>query len=839
MTPQILSQTLRKYLKDKDRDPRLAFGVHAESPWTGEPEIEVDGNRVRVVGCRSMLEMRQALTELRPPLALLISLDDNKLAADLRARLYPPRLIDIDVWELVAERFKARSVEPRLRRDQTLAQRVLSWLNGRQAPAVPSGVLSESALWPYVLRETIDFKSEGRPDMAELLTWRSDASKWQTISALPPELWSAISDWIKRSVGESVALLFENTLEVSPLAVATALMALSDEPTAADRVEWGLARGRFEKFLGNRPLSSDLTREYTAAADLILRSWQNDEKKRHEIPAIVHLADDLLQEIGAARFSRRSRWSQMGARVLLDEVATDLSNSALLTQTEASFLRFEPESIERIRMAARLERWLTRPEPGFSTISEASKAYFEEESWVDWARTALRNVVTDSADLNRAIAQLCYRAAERRDRFNVKFGRLLAAETHASASVPGLLGVENILDSVVDPLLQRRRVLLLIMDGMSWPILRELSRDLDDRRWRELRKEGEIPVAISALPSATQFSRCSLLSGILTSGGQQVEERNFKQKFPDAVLFHKNDLVNFANSDVAREIGDEKRKLIAVVVNAIDDLLSGSEQTTESWSFKRLSILQAILAEAELAGRVVILTSDHGHIVEHGTTRIAQPEASDRWREGKPHADAEIAISGPRVLTGKSVVALATERARYALKAHNGYHGGLTPQECIVPLVVLDRCEEFMEGWSEAPSQQPIWWTESESVPAPVRARAKSTKPQAGLFEQSKYWTDDLLESDLFKSQIELTRGRVKPDQVLKLLRVLDAAPGKKLLRQAFASQMQLNILRVGPIIAVIQRVLNFDSYPVLTFDEASGYVVLDQPLLLKQFGIS
>ncbi len=837
MTPQILKQTLRKYAGDKDRDPRLAFGVRTESPWTGESEINLndDGGAVRVVACRSMLEMRQALTELSPPLALLTSLDDKDLASDLRARLYRQRLIEVDVWELVGDRFKARSVESRLRRDRALAQRVLSWLDGRQPPALPAGVLSETALWTFVLRETVDPKVEERPDIAQLLAWRSDPSKWRSLTALPSELWAGLSDWVKRSLGDGVAFVLDNALEVPPLVVATALLALRDDPRAADRAEWGLARGRFEKFLGNHALTPDLIREYTVAAETILRSRPLDD-----ILPVVRRADDVLEQIEAVRFATRSGWSQAGARQLLDRIASDLDNPDLLCQIERSFLRYEPESIERIRMAARLERWLARPESTSSNVTQAAKAYLDEQSWVDWARSSLRNVATDSAELNRSIAQLCARSAERRDTFNQKFARLLSAETRVSHSIPGLLGVENILETVVRPLLARRRVLLLVMDGMSLPILRELSRELGDRRWIEFQQAGQIAVAVSVLPSVTQLSRCSLLSGALVSGGQQAEERNFTAKFPDATLFHKNDLVNFANSEVAREIGREDRKLVAVVVNAVDDFLSGSEQTTESWSLKRLSILQAILAEAELADRVVVLTSDHGHIIEHGTSRIAQTETSDRWREGKPEADGEIAVAGPRVLAAKSVVCLASERVRYALKPHNGYHGGLTPQECLVPVAILARSEHNLEGWSESVSQQPAWWTQSESVPAPpARVRTKAPKPQPGLFEQTKHWTDELLESEQFQAQIALTGGHVKPDQVSKLLRVLDAAPGNKLLKQAFASQMQLNVFRVGQIVSIMQRVLNFDSYPVLTLDDTSGYVILEKQLLLKQFEIS
>lgn len=834
MTPLILKQTLRRAFEDKTRDKRLAFAVYAESPWTGEPELEVNSHRIQVIPCRSMLEMRQALLENNRPLVLLTGLNDNALSADLLARFYGHRVIEIDVWELVAERFKAKSVERRLRRDRVLAQRVLSWLDGRQPPAVASGVLSEVALWTYVLHEAVGFVGDTRPDVAQLLEWRSDNSKWNLLVRLPAEMWAGVSEWLQRSLGEGVSLLFDASLKASPLAVATALLALSTQPPAGDRVEWGLARGRFEQFLGNRTLDDSLVREYTTAAESILRSHPSEDTG-----LVVRQADDLLTQIGALRFARISPWSALGSRLLLDDLSTDLRDANLLSRVEASFARFDPSLLERVRNAIRLERWLSRPEITPFKLEDAVTSYLSELSWVDWARNALRNVATDSANFNRALADLSKRASDRRDRFNLAFARLLVAQSRISATLPGLLGVEQILDSIVTPIVQHRRVLLVIMDGMSWPIFRELTRDLTDRRWREFRKPAQSPCAISILPSATQYSRCSLLSGTLSVGRQQTEERNFNAKFPEGILFHKNDLVNFANSDVAREIGNEKRRLVAIVVNAIDDMLSGSEQTTESWSLRRIAILQAILAEAELAGRTVILTSDHGHVVEFGTARLPRADASDRWREGTAESDDEIVLAGPRVLGGQKVVALATERSRYALKAHNGYHGGVTPQECIVPLVILDQHENLVDGWIEAASDQPSWWSEGVSELAPARPRPKSSKAQAGLFEQNKTWIDELFESETFKTQIELTAGHVKAEDVAKVLRVLEAAPGNKLLRQAFASQMQMNVLRVGPRIAVMQRVLNFDSYPVLTFDEASGYVILDQQLLLKQFGLS
>jgi hypothetical protein len=276
---------------------------------------------------------------------------------------------------------------------------------------------------------------------------------------------------------------------------------------------------------------------------------------------------------------------------------------------------------------------------------------------------------------------------------------------------------------------------------------------------------------------------------------------------------------------------------VALVINAIDDLLAGSEQTTESWSLGRLSLLQAILAEAANANRVVVMVSDHGHIVEQRTTRIPESDAADRWRLGVPNVAGEIAVSGPRVLAGKPIVALATESGRYALQSHNGYHGGLTPQECLVPVVVYSQ-SQLGGNWQQVPSSRPVWWELDEVSAALPKPRAKSGKAQAGLFEQQPHWIDELLATALFKDQIATTGGRIKPEQIEKVLRALEGAAGQRMLKQAFASQLQINAVRVSTSIAMIQRVLNLEGYAVLTLDETTGYISLNQDLLKKQFDL-
>jgi hypothetical protein len=131
--------------------------------------------------------------------------------------------------------------------------------------------------------------------------------------------------------------------------------------------------------------------------------------------------------------------------------------------------------------------------------------------------------------------------------------------------------------------------------------------------------------------------------------------------------------------------------VVGVVFNAVDDHLSGPDQLNQRWALEDLRLLLPLLREAREARRVVMITADHGHLLEDGTTQLPGGE-SDRWRPGKSaETTNELAVSGGRVVTSdgsNAVVCLWGESTRYAGRK-NGYHGGLSPQEVTVPLSVI------------------------------------------------------------------------------------------------------------------------------------------------------
>jgi hypothetical protein len=103
-----------------------------------------------------------------------------------------------------------------------------------------------------------------------------------------------------------------------------------------------------------------------------------------------------------------------------------------------------------------------------------------------------------------------------------------------------------------------------------------------------------------------------------------------------------------------------------------------------------VSGLPQLLDRAASSGRIVVLISDHGHILEHGSQLRTDTSGGARWRAAElPVRPDEVLVAGPRVLTpeGRAILA-ATEELRYGREAH-GYHGGASLAEVAIPLVVL------------------------------------------------------------------------------------------------------------------------------------------------------
>ena len=72
--------------------------------------------------------------------------------------------------------------------------------------------------------------------------------------------------------------------------------------------------------------------------------------------------------------------------------------------------------------------------------------------------------------------------------------------------------------------------------------------------------------------------------------------------------------------------------IVGVVINAVDDNLLKGEQIDTRWSRDEIKVLPALLHEARMARRLVVLLSDHGHVLDCQTQAAA-------WRRRRALAD--------------------------------------------------------------------------------------------------------------------------------------------------------------------------------------------------------
>ncbi len=434
-----------------------------------------------------------------------------------------------------------------------------------------------------------------------------------------------------------------------------------------------------------------------------------------------------------------------------------------------------------------------------------------EGGFVDWARLTLRTG-DPIHELSVAYGKLFGRVTELREARSKEFAELLCNWTELNSALQGLVPVERFLEAIVVPLAAHSPVLLIVLDGMSVAVCRELLPDLLGQDWIPLNREGKeslLSGGLATIPSVTEVSRTSLLCGQLRQGASADEQAGFeahpglrarcKSGFPP-IVFHKSALRGEGDAVLAgavrEEIASADRRIVGVVINAIDDQLLKGEQIDTRWSRDTIPVLPALLHEAKLSRRLVVITSDHGHVLD--SNAVCTPsEGGERWRNaGDTPREGELRLSGPRVLIAesKTVIVPWSESIRYGIKK-NGYHGGVAPQEMVTPIAVLAPSDAFPDGWVDVPVDTPLWWEEPAAIPelpAKVPARTKSPKPQEtgllfSLEDESvevrtpvaKVAVDGgfvakLFQSPIFEQQKKLTGRSVPPDEILRS--VLSAA---------------------------------------------------------------
>jgi PglZ domain len=933
------------------------LGVRADLEWSGARTFTHGKVRVRVEPCVSALAVREALLSRTADEWLIVLTDrsDEDLGTGVLSHFIGHRLRTPDPWAAVRYRFAATGLDPALTStsgNRDIAIGLLAATPPDRWPPAPAGVLTRDHAFSAIAAAHLGL-TDPVIDIASVLAWTADPKLATRISDLRALAGDAVSDaalaWAAGRTGAiSPTVLHllrggEARDAVSLGLIAGLLADARDNETGDDAHVARDALIRMESRTGGIALSPSAFISWAAESSAVVTEMLRAPARQSVAESLLTRADDLLTEIRAHGLAGASDLLPSGLTIRFADLAAELrSATSSIANDNPDRALVSQSALERIEhawawvashhlagigdrrtppfhAAVRLSRWLAAASSAAHTMSAVLRRHADQDAWVDSAVNDATAGVSDP-DMSVGLSSVLVAVRTRRAAHDTAFAAALAAYTcddpDPSPATREILRVEDLLPDVVMPLTRLAPVLLLVLDGMSAGVDAEVTASILARPrdgWAEALLTGQQyrAAAIAVLPTLTEVSRASLLSGGLRAGGQDAERSGFTalaraHGLMNAPLFHKKPLESARPGyaladDVATAISDVTRHpLVTCVLNTVDDALDRSDAAGIAWGTETVKHLAPLLDRARHAGRIVILTADHGHVIERRQSSLRQYPgiSSGRSRPAAPPAgDGEILVTGRRVLLHDGIAVLAVnENLRYG-PVKSGYHGGASPAEVVVPVTILVPGaipDEAAEKLRLAPPQEPAWWLDpvtprpgaAITAPAPTAAapsaertvRRQGTAPDLRkrpdekmptLFDEPD--TDSsasgqeatvllppptaeaavpapsqvetvaarILKSTVYTAQKKIAgRVSVTDARVAALLSALLAAPGRRLAPAAAATTLQVAPVLLRGAVLQVQKLLNVEGYAVLRVDADGATLILDEALLREQYGI-
>jgi hypothetical protein len=858
------------------------------------------------------------------------------------------RLRTPDPWAAVRNRFKATGIDPAIfaaAGDRDVATGLLAATPSDGWPPAPGGVLTRAHAFGAVAAAHLGL-SDPVVDIAAVLGWAASPSLPERISDLRmlagDTLTDAVLGWAAERTGAIARAVLHllrggEARDIIPLGLVAGVLAEARDNRAGEDAQ--IARDaliRMEARFGGADLSSAALTSWAAEASAVVTGMLRTSVRRAPGEgtdvkaageALLARADHLLGGVRAAGLADGSDLLPSGLTRRYATLATELRaatggraeadpDTAIVTRdglerverawasAAAHHLAGDDRRTHAFHAAVRLTRWLADAAPVGAGMPGLLRRHAEQDAWAD---SAVNDVAAGASDpeLGAGLAAVLRAARARRAAHDNGFAAALAGYTRDNRRDQGVLHIEDLLRDVVMPLAKKAPVLLLVLDGMSAGVGTEVVASILGRPrdgWAEALLNGQSrrAAALAVLPTLTEVSRTSLLSGELRRGTQVTERDRYTSLarahgLTGAPLFHKKPLDSTepgyaVADDVAAATTDVTRyPLVTCVLNSIDDALDRSDPGGTDWGADTVKHLDPLLERARNAGRTVILTADHGHVIERrrGTQRPYPDTSSGRSRGATPPpGDGEVLISGERVLLHDGAAVLAVdENLRYGpMKA--GYHGGASPAEAVVPVTVLVSGDVPAEsGLRLAPPQEPSWWTDpvlpavsglptASSAGGATRAPASTPrppKPSPDLAKRPGEAMDTLfdvpgpasrpdaaapepvtpaslgpaataqavLASAAYKENKKRAgRITVTDAKVSALLAALAGSPSHRLSPVAAASALQESPVMLRGAITQVQQLLNIDGAAVIRIDADGATVILDGAALAEQYGV-
>jgi hypothetical protein len=442
--------------------------------------------------------------------------------------------------------------------------------------------------------------------------------------------------------------------------------------------------------------------------------------------------------------------------------------------------------MERAEMAVRLASWLalrpdrdlTRSQTPFTEVECLATWYANEGGHVDWARRWARG--SGTGDLFAGINAVLAAADQVREDLDRAFAAALPAYVEARRPSTRCVPIDQAVERIAGRFLREqpeRRLLIVLMDGMAWAQAVEILAGLERETvawgplaWHALSKhrigdvgDGTYPAVLANFPTMTEISRSAFFAGKpMTVGkahksGDDVDRWKANKvalefcdpQAPPLLLLrsegHTKD--GSASAEALSQVDDRRRRIVAVVVNAIDSSLKGDAAQRTRWTANTIKSLRDLLDKARAVGRTVLLCADHGHVPADrlAAAGMAKKEGA-RWRTWEkaedPVAAFEIGLrasaEGVWAPSGAHGVVLLTDDGRkYGGGASAGEHGGASLAEVVAPCVLIG-AEDHPDltddpALAVRPAAAPSWWNfdlGGEPAPAVVATEGKAKRPK-------------------------------------------------------------------------------------------------------------
>lgn len=894
---------------------------------TGEPDtVRVDtAGDIQVMPVRSELELRQRLSELddAAKVAFLVPWR-GEIPMDLRGRFALNGSVRVIGKELrLARLFRAERVE-----DGVTSSALAVYLLGLVSPprlSVRQPTLTLDDMWASWLKHELDAEFEQSYALDSLLAWAAANARGPTwrqklIDAQGQAVLEELRAlWVGKR-GEAAGAVLDAWLAghgARPLELALICQPLLPHPQLG---VWLRPLLREQLNLEESTLLK-VASQLTAAVPTALRELSR--KDAEATRSLLERADQLANDSELRSYLIDSNYLPSAWRMRLDalgqalltaaqsptrETFDDAQRAQERLETHERFKDDELHTVQRAEMALRLLAWLASDhsalepsptEPEYAAVERLGRWYVQEGGFVDWARRVARG--TSRTLFEQGImAVVALADARRREldrRFAVALPRWLAAKRPATQVVP----IEDVSRRMIGRFLdekEQRSLLVVLLDGMAWAQAIEILQSLEDHAehwgpiaWHAGKKgigDSPYPVVLAALPTVTDISRSAFFAGKLMTPGRDHATDKDPERWkgnPHAAKYARtgdwprlllrsegHDASGVASKEALSLIGDRKRPVVALVINAIDSALKGDSQQWHPWTFENVRSLPAILSAARDAGRTVLLASDHGHVPCDLMHTSAGPiTGGARWRPLVSPDDAvqdcEVKLFGEGVWTPRGATAIAMlsdDTHRYGGGAHAGEHGGATLAEVIAPCVLIHWDDQLGAQADRELTVQKLhtpafWYREVSTIPSPD-ASPKPRRTPAPPKPSAQMALPDLLPQPSAAAQAPPQPKSAPPApsrfvRVLASVPVIEALPKDRRERlltaldfllernglaklDAFASRLRLPTFRARGFVAQeLSPVLNVDGYQVLYCDDT--HVRLDRAMLCQQFEVS